>query len=287
MAALKAWKNVICEKPISIIPEHAIELVKFAKENDLLMVTNLMQRYNPVYDDVKKLIDSKILGEPLHGFFENYATDEGLKEDHWFWDRNKSGGIFIEHGVHFFDMFRGWFGEGWLTAAQRSLRNGNGVEDQVQCTVKYGEEIYVNFYHGFTQAGRMDRQEFRILFEKGDITLYEWIPTHLKIRAIGSEGDTRKILEIFPDSRLKIDSYYFGKGRVCRGRFKDIDTYQKFEIFAGESNRKMHIYGDILYELMKDQLQWLKDKTHQRKITEDNGRDSLLIAAEADTMAIS
>ena len=27
-------------------------------------------------------------------------------------DRTKSGGIFIEHGVHFFDMFAGWLGVG-------------------------------------------------------------------------------------------------------------------------------------------------------------------------------
>jgi predicted dehydrogenase len=287
MSALQAGKNVICEKPLAINPAHAKELVNFAKEKDLMMVTNLMQRYNPMYDDVKTLIDSGILGKPLHGFFENYATDEGLLEDHWFWDKEKSGGIFIEHGVHFFDMFKGWLGDGKLISSQKSLRNGDGVEDQVQCTVKYGEEIFVNFYHGFTQAGRMDRQEFRILFEKGDITLYEWVPTNLKIRALGSERDTRLLLDVFPDSRLKIESYYFGKDRSARGRFKDIDAYQKFEIFSGESNKKMHIYGDLIYELMKDQLQWLNDRSHKRKITEDNGRDSLLIAAEADRTAFS
>jgi hypothetical protein len=42
------------------------------------------------------------LGELLHGYFENYEADEGLAPDHWFWDREKSGGSFVEHRVQFF-----------------------------------------------------------------------------------------------------------------------------------------------------------------------------------------
>ena len=71
-----------------------------------------MQRYNPLFSQIKELVDSKLLGDVLHGTFENYASDEGLGPDHWFWDRIKSGGIFVEHGVHFFDMFAGWLGSG-------------------------------------------------------------------------------------------------------------------------------------------------------------------------------
>ena len=37
-----------------------------------------MQRYNPLFDIVQRLVESKALGEFLHGFFENYASDEAL-----------------------------------------------------------------------------------------------------------------------------------------------------------------------------------------------------------------
>lgn len=76
-----------------------------------------MQRYNPLYTMVADLIQSQMLGKVLHGYLENYASDEGLDPDHWFWDRSKSGGIFLEHGVHFFDMFEGWLGRGEVVAA--------------------------------------------------------------------------------------------------------------------------------------------------------------------------
>jgi predicted dehydrogenase len=67
----------------------------------------------------------------LRGTFENYASDEGLGPDHWFWDRTKSGGIFIEHGVHFFDMFAGWLGVGTVESAGRVRRPESGIEEQV------------------------------------------------------------------------------------------------------------------------------------------------------------
>ena len=200
MAALEAGKHVICEKPLAMTVEQADALIAVARKNDLVLVANLMQRYNPLYEMVRRLIQSRVLGELLHGYFENYASDENLAPEHWFWDRGRSGGIFIEHGVHFFDMFDGWLGTGAVVAAARSIRPGSSplIEEQVQCTVRYGPTTLVNFYHGFHQTGRMDRQEMRFLFERGDVTLYDWVPTHARVHAIADEAGTRALCEIFP-----------------------------------------------------------------------------------------
>src|SRR6201999_2560602 len=110
--ALEAGKHVICEKPLALTTSQADELISIAHRKQRLLVANLMQRYNPLFNLVGQLIERKLLGELLHGYFENYASDENLPPEHWFWDPTKSGGIFIEHGVHFFDMFAGWLGAG-------------------------------------------------------------------------------------------------------------------------------------------------------------------------------
>jgi hypothetical protein len=49
------------------------------------------QRYSPVYEAVSPLIQTETLGEPLHGYFENDASDENLPPAHWFWDRTIAG----------------------------------------------------------------------------------------------------------------------------------------------------------------------------------------------------
>ena len=283
MAALSKGKHVICEKPLAVTKAQADEMMALAKQHKLLLVTNLMQRYNPLFQKVKQLIDSGILGDVLHGYFENYASDEGLSESHWFWDPAKSGGIFIEHGVHFFDLFAGWLGPGKVESAQVSLRPGSKVEDQVNATVRYGPSL-VNFYHGFTQVGRMDRQEMRILFEKGDITLHEWVPSRLVINAVVDEADTRQLMELFPGA-LDITTYYAGREREARGRWKTKDIWQKVRLSYGFGEEKMHIYGRLLRSMLQDQISFMEDPKHQRIITEKNGYDSLAIALAATKLA--
>ena len=77
----------------------------------------------------------------LHGYFENYACDQGRRPEHWFGTREKSGGIFVEHGVHFFDLFAGWLGPGRSKLPRSLCGLGTTIEDQVQCTVRYGQSV--------------------------------------------------------------------------------------------------------------------------------------------------
>jgi predicted dehydrogenase len=287
MAALRAGKHVICEKPLAMAVGQADEMIATAHENDRLLVTNLMQRYNPLFDKVGRLIESRVLGEVLHGSFENYASDENLPAEHWFWDRAKSGGIFIEHGVHFFDMFAGWLGEGLVEAARVSVRPGTGLEEQVSCTLRYGDGALVDFYHGFTQAGRMDRQRLHILFERGEVTLSEWIPTTARLHAIVDEEQTRDLCDLFPGARLDISSSYSPKDRHCRARGKDLDVWQMVDLSYGDGTSKDHLYGELLRSMFADQLGWIGDRSHARRMDEENGRSALRLACAADRLAHS
>src|SRR5207344_64648 len=117
----------------------------------------------------------------------------------------------------------GWLGPGRVEAAQDCLRPGTMIEDQVQCTLRYGDGVLVNFYHGFTQAGRMDRQEMRLVFERGDVRLDEWVPVRATIHALVDEADTRILCELFPNARLDVTAWYGGKDRICSGRHKAWD----------------------------------------------------------------
>src|SRR5262249_13313426 len=198
MAALEAGKHVIVEKPLALTVGQAAELIAVARRRDRLLVANLMQRYNPLFDAVRRLVEARALGEVLHGSFENYASDENLPARHWFWDRGKSGGIFVEHGVHFFDLFAGWLGPGRVEAAQIGARPGAAIEEHAHATVRYGGEAMTNFYHGFHQAGRMDRQELRPLFERGGVTLSDWVPSPARIHGVVAERESREPGHVFP-----------------------------------------------------------------------------------------
>lgn len=283
--ALSANKHVICEKPLALTVPQADELVELARSNDRLLVANLMQRYNPMFALVHTLVKRQTLGKVLHAYFENYASDEGLPREHWFWDRDKSGGIFVEHGVHFFDMFAGWLGAGEVVSAHVSERESDGCEDQVQCVVRYAGGVHVNFYHGFTQPGRLDRQELRLLFERGDLTLHGWVPTEAHLHGIADEVQMRELCELFQGARVDVAAIYNGDERLCKGRGQQYDVYQRFMLHWGEQQQKLPLYCDLLRRMMTDQVAWIRDRSHQRLITEQNGYDSIATACAADALA--
>ena len=57
------------------------------------------------------------------------------------------------------------------------------------------------------------------------------------------------------------------------------------ELSWGEGTNKSQRYGELLRALLADQLAWVRDHSHRRRITEKNGRDSLAVACAADQMA--
>ena len=284
--ALYAGKHVVCEKPAALKTSEAEELAAYAREHNLLYTVNLMQRYNPLYTVVKTIIDEKWLGDFVHGFFENYASDEKLIPEHWFWEEDKSGGIFIEHGVHFFDMFAGWFGTGELVHAMEIQRDYSGrkIMDRVQAVVLY-QNSPVNFYHGFNQPKVLDRQELRLQFDRGDITLYEWVPVKIRLHGLLTYAQVEKISTQFPGATIEMQSDPALQELHVRGKFRDISYNALVTITAGDITDKMDRYEQLVISMITDQWAWIRDQTHRRFIDDTNAVESLRIAEEATNKA--
>ena len=93
------------------------------------------------------------------------------------------------------------------------------------------------------------------------------------------------LCELFPGARLEVTQTYAGPERSCRGRHKDLDVYQVIELDHGAGEQKMHRYGELLRAMCADQLAWIRDRGHARRITEQHGRASLATAVEATRLA--
>lgn len=302
--ALLAGKHVICEKPAALATRDAEELVNLANAKEKLYVVNLMQRYNPLFTTVKKIVDDKILGDFTHGYFENYASDEFLDESHWFWNDVQSGGIFIEHGVHFFDLFSGWLGRGEPIYAAKWHRPdvAADVYDRVLALVNYRKGP-VSFYHGFDQPKVLDRQEMRLQFARGDVTLYGWVPVRLKLTGLLDLDQIHEVQTLMPDSEVRIlgsdgievtwtPDHASNRSKAqpahsAKGRFKAIGYDHRVTIRHGSDDQKMHVYAELLKKMIVDQRAWILDRTRERVISEMNAVDSLRIAEKAATVAIA
>jgi len=286
-SALLAGKHVICEKPAAFQSKEVAELIAVARDKKLLYVVNLMQRYNPLFPMVQTLVKEKLLGGFLHGYFENYASDETLDEEHWMWDEKKSGGIFIEHAVHFFDLIEGWLGKGKLVAAQKIRRRGLNKTywPEVQAVCKYQNGLF-NFYHGFHQANRMDRQELKLVFENGEVSLFEWVPSRLVLKALVTKNTLKAIKNIFPEGEIEIVKTFKEEDKSYRSHSSHRQADHQIILEYGDNDLKYSIYELLLTDMLTDQIHWLKDRKHQRRITEQNALNSVIMAEEANESAV-
>ena len=105
------------------------------------------------------------------------------------------------------------------------------------------------------------------------------------LHAVVDEKAPRDLMELFPGARLDITSTYGPKDRTARGRHKALDIYQMVEITYGVGDHKMHRYGELLRAMLRDQIRWIYDRNHERKLTHENGRESLAMAVEATRLA--
>lgn len=281
LAALAAGKHVLCEKPLALDRASAQEMLASARKAGKILAVNLIMRYNPLAQLVKTILEEKLLGEVLHASFENWAQDETLGPGHWFWNRPVSGGIFVEHAVHFFDLFEWWLGPGEVRSAWEGLRPGSGLAEAVASTSVHSG-VPLTMYHGFQQARRMDRQEFRILLERGDILLREWVPTSLEIHGLLEGASRRRLEALIPHVRIeRLEAV----GEPVSGRHKTWAPEGRYRIGGTPGLNKDELYRTMVTRLLGDQLAFAADPSRTRLISEENGLRSLEMALSAADLA--
>jgi predicted dehydrogenase len=193
--ALDNGVDVFCEKPIATSIADADELVAAADRRGLVIVVDHVLRYNPLLGAIRRIQDA--MGWTVARFvFENDAADESLPREHWFWDEATSGGIFIEHGVHFFDAAALFIDEpATAVSAVATSRDGWPVPDLVTATVTHGAAL-ATYTHSFTHAHRAERQLMRIDYGRAEARIRGWIPVDAEIVAFTDPAGRDRLLEL-------------------------------------------------------------------------------------------
>lgn len=103
--ALRAGKNVLCEKPAARTYKEALTMQDTQRETGKLLNIGVVNRFNTSVNKIKELIDGGELGEVYHVYVSFRATRSipGLGGD--FTTKSiAGGGALIDWGVHFMDI---------------------------------------------------------------------------------------------------------------------------------------------------------------------------------------
>lgn len=109
ITALRAGKHVIVEKPISLTPDLADEMITTAVEAGRLLMVAHVLRFWPVYERIAAIVKTGRLGRPL--LARTYRLASPPKWSAWLSDRAQTGGAAVDLGIHDIDFLNSLFGQ--------------------------------------------------------------------------------------------------------------------------------------------------------------------------------
>lgn len=149
IAALKAGKHVLCEKPMAMNEKEALEMSKTAKETGKLLMIGFVRRYGNDCQVVQDFVNSGEFGE-IYYAKATYLRRAGAPGG-WFGDKARSGGgPLIDLGVHVIDISRYLAGNPKPISAYGATFN------------KIGDRKHIKNREGYASAGKTDNDIFNV-----------------------------------------------------------------------------------------------------------------------------
>lgn len=155
IAALKAGKHVICEKPVARNLEGATDMLKAAEKSDKGLYIGHTRRFDQRWRKIKECIDSGKIGTPTY-IRSCERTWLSFPSDSWHWVFEKSGGVLLDIGIHCADLVNWFFGSKpkEVFARGKTIREearANGVHDLATVMIRYedGKTAFIDVSWAF------------------------------------------------------------------------------------------------------------------------------------------
>lgn len=280
-AVLERGKPLFLEKPGSVRLADMRKLVDVQRSKDVPATVDYVMRWNKLLDIVRDVRRRNWLGELRSVQFVNYAQDEVLPPKHWFWDREKSGGIFVEHSVHFFDLYGELVGaapkEIVSTRSVRDQQAPGGREDQVDGVVRYDNEILCAYFHAFNRPKALERQQAILAFDHGYLTVHGWIADKVELDGWVDRAAADALAALPHIMEKQIEAIDLD----LHGRDADWHADRKVALTFGLPWDRQESYRREVAAGISDLLERVRDRQHRQRVTLTDALRSLAIGCVA------
>lgn len=186
IAALRAGKHVLCEKPMAVTLEECEAMVEEAKKAGKFLMIGHNQRLAKAHATARELILADTIGKIVtfrttfgHGGPETWSVDPG--QNTWFFDKSKAAmGAMADLGIHKTDLIHFLTGArvvrttARLTTLDKRYANGEliGVDDNAICIYELSDGTLGTMTASWTNYGPEDNST--ILYgTKGVMRIYD------------------------------------------------------------------------------------------------------------------
>lgn len=125
LAALKAGKHVLLEKPMALTARDCDALIAAARQAGRVLTIGHELRVSTQWGRIKSLIAEGAIGAPRHASLSLFRFPYRTGSGGWRYDLGRVGSWILEEPVHFFDLLL-WYGAAWgPPVALRAVAEGD------------------------------------------------------------------------------------------------------------------------------------------------------------------
>jgi predicted dehydrogenase len=201
-----------------------------------------------------------------------------VPEGHWFWNPQISGGILIEHGVHFFDLASWAYDAKAVATCSMAAERKPGMQDRVFAAVHYTNDVIGTFWHSFSRPRELETTTFHFAFDLGEIQVTGWIPLELCIWGWTNKQGLEKLKELKPG--IDLDTVRMNPSKAHSSEFQYDVEYEVNSIIKLDQP-KLEVYAENLRGLMSDMVKAIDDPSHKLRVTIDDAIEAVRVGEMA------
>lgn len=177
IAALRAGKHVLLEKPIAVDPEQARRMIAEADRCRRTLFVGMTHRFYPELIAARAAVANGEIGEVVaitDCIYEHFGF---LDSPRWYLDRAMAGGgTVLSSGIHLVDRVL-WFAGDRVTAAWGSASNpffGQDVEDCAQMSLRFASGVSAQIAFGLLREPAPLTCRLTVIGTRGMIVADTW-----------------------------------------------------------------------------------------------------------------
>jgi predicted dehydrogenase len=176
--ALKSGMDVIIEQPIATTLEAADALIEARNTTGRVATVDHVLRFNPLVMAATELARANVMGAFRSLSVVNHADRTQIPPSHWFWNEATSGGILVEHGVHFFDLADEMAGSSGVETCGMHLGD---PPDGAMALIRHESGTVSTHLHVFDRTSETESTTIDLDFDAGSLRLIGWMPLNVEL----------------------------------------------------------------------------------------------------------
>lgn len=208
--ALKAGKNVYCEKPLCLTLDELTAIKEAYEQSEGELFVGLNRRHAPLIQQIKREMKT----DQIPAIYDFIGNAGFIPKDHWVHDEAAGGGRILGEACHFVDLIQYLDGSHLedLTVTAAS-NNAYPMNDNVLITLRFASGAIGNIVYSSMGSKKYPKEQLRVL---SNGSVYE-MDNFIRLKKYGSTKSVKEKLK--QDKGIHAEYEYICK--VLRGQEKN------------------------------------------------------------------